>query len=543
MGDLLADPKELKKLSDKLFEKKAPVDDMHQTLAEHFYPERAEFTTTRVTGSEIGANLMTSYPVLARRDLADSFSSLMPIEEFEISVNHEEDIDQDGKVWLERASKIQKRAMLDRVARLDRALKEGDHDYATFGQCGLSAELNGNRDALLYRCWHLRDLAWCENAEGEIDFKVRRWKPYARDLMRMFPKTCSQHVRDQCAKDPFTEIDVLHVVCASNHYQSDPAMLRTPWVSTFIESKDAHVLEQKGTFNGIYVIPRWQTMSNSQYAYSPASIIALADARLIQTMTGVLLEAGEKAVNPPMVARAEVLRSDVAIYNGGITWIDAEYDERMGRPLELLTNDKSGIPLGLDMTQDVRSLIREAFYLNKLTMPAPSKQMTAYEVGQRVSEWVRQSMPLFRPIETERNGALCEATFDVLLRAGAFGPMSAIPASLSGADIRFKFKTPLREADGAKKAVALQRSRELLDLAASIDRGAVNVVNFRDAYRAAVESVGLDQKFIRGPEEVDRMTARQTAEVEERSALSKMEQGGKIAKDFADANQKLGEAA
>lgn len=538
----LGDPQRLKALCDKLFEKRSGLLTLWQTIAENFYPERAEFTTTRTVGAEFGSDLMTSYPVLARRDLGDSFATLMPIDEFEITINHEDRLDQDGKVWLEQATKIQKRAMADRVARLDRAKKEGDHDYATFGQCGLSVQLNSRRDAMLYRCWHLRDLAWCENDEGEIDFVVRKWKPYARDLIRLFPKTVSKKVREQCEKDPFAEIDVLHVVCSASHYD-DPQLQRTPWVSTFIEVKECHELERIGVFNRIYVIPRWHTMSGSQYAYSPASIVALPDARLIQAMTGVLLEAGEKAVNPPMTARAEVIRSDVAIYPGGITWTDAEYDDRLGDPLKLLTNDKSGLPLGLEMQQDVRAMIREAFFLNKLTMPAPSKQMTAYEVGQRVQEWVRQSIPLFRPMEADYNGALCEATFDVLMRAGAFGSLDRIPESLQGADVRFKFKTPLREADGAQKAVALQRSRELLDMAAAVDPGSAHVVDFRNAYRAAVEGTGLEQEFIRGREDTDRLAAKQAAEQAQAKALAQGEQVGAIAKDLADANQKLGKAA
>ena len=47
-------------------------------------------------------------------------------------------------------------------------------------------------------------------------------------------------------------------------------------------------------------------------------------------MTLTLLEAGEKVVNPPLVATEQVVRSDVAIFAGGITWIDAEHDDRLG---------------------------------------------------------------------------------------------------------------------------------------------------------------------------------------------------------------------
>jgi hypothetical protein len=61
-----------------------------------------------------------------------------------------------------------------------RATKEGDHDFAAFGQTCISVELNKLANGLLYRCWHLRDLAWMENEEGKIGFVARKWKPTNR---------------------------------------------------------------------------------------------------------------------------------------------------------------------------------------------------------------------------------------------------------------------------------------------------------------------------------------------------------------------------
>lgn len=540
-------PEQHKKFVDKLFEKKSTLLSLQQVIAENFFPERADFTTPRTLGEEFGIDLYSSYPILCRRDLADSLGSMMPIEEFEITTNTEEDLDQDARKWLERATKIQKRAMLDRAARLDRAKKEGDNDYSAFGQCVISCEFSRRNVALLHRNWHLRDMVWCENSEGEVDYKARLWEPFAKDLVEKFPKSVSKAVREIAEKDPFATVKVYNVVCASSYCQKhgdyERRFARFPWVSTFIEVKECHLLEEVGQHGGHYVIPRWHTLSQSQYAYSPASIVALPDARLIQDMTRVLLTAGEKAVDPPMLAFSEAIRSDVNTYAGGMTWAEKMADDRFGDPIKLLANDKSGLPLGLEMQQDTRAMIREAFFLNKLTMPQPSKQMTAYEVGQRVSEWTRQSLPLFRPVETEYNGGICEADFTLLMHAGAFGPLEEMPASLSDADVRFKFKTPLREADGAKKAMALQRTRELLDAVADIDPGARHVVDFRGAFRSAVGGVELEQRHIRGEEEANALA---DADDQQRAAdaeLARAAQAAPVAKDLAAAEASMSEAA
>jgi hypothetical protein len=85
-------------------------------------------------------------------------------------------------------------------------------------------------------------------------------------------------------------------------------------------------MEEVSQWNREYSIERWQTVSGSQYAYSPATIVALPDARLLQAMTYTLLHAGEKIVDPPLIATEDVVRSDVALYAGGITWIDRDYE-------------------------------------------------------------------------------------------------------------------------------------------------------------------------------------------------------------------------
>ncbi len=536
------DIRELKSRGEMLFSKSTTLMLLFQTLAENFYPERANFTVTHTLGEEFGVDLMTSYPVMCRRELGNSFSSILrPAGEdwFEPTINYEERLDHDGKLWLQRAGKIQRRAMYDREANFIRATKEGDHDFACFGQTVISTQMNRNRDALNYQCWHLRDCRWCEDDEGKIDLFVRKWRPYAIDLVRKFPKTVSAKTRAVSVKNPYEEIECMHIVCGSHNYDAMPddskRLKNYPYISVFIECTDAHKLEEVGLFNSIYTIPRWQTVSGSQYAYSPASIVALADARMIQSMTAVLLEAGEKAVTPPMVARQNVIRSDMPVYAGGTIWVDSEYDERNGRPVDLLVNDKSGVPLGRDMQMDVRQMLSQAFFLNKLTMPAPQGEGTAYEMSQLVKEYIRGALPLFEPMEINYNGALCENTFDVMFRMGAFGPIDQIPKSLSKADIRFKFKTPLQDAQDAKKGITLQQSKQLIATVIDLDPSSANIMDVKKSLREALEGIGQPESWRRSEQEVEDMTAQQAEDQANQKLLDQVQQGSEIAKNASAA--------
>ena len=164
-----------------------------QEVALNFYPEVAELTLRRYEGEEFSDHLTTSYPILARRELGDAFSALLrpvnldttsPGVWFAMTAGDRED--HDAARWLEWATGVQRRAMYDMRSNFTRAAKEGDHAFAAFGQTVISVELNRMRDRLLYRNWHLKDVAWRENAEGMIAEVHRKWSPTARQLSETF---------------------------------------------------------------------------------------------------------------------------------------------------------------------------------------------------------------------------------------------------------------------------------------------------------------------------------------------------------------------
>lgn len=525
-----------------LFSKRSSLLSLWQEIAENFYPERAMFTSSFSLGEDFAANLMTSYPVLARRDMGNQLGAMLrPSSKdwFHMRTSNYDKLDTESIRWLEWATRVQKRGMYDKRALFARATKEGDHDFTAFGQCCLSVELNRQASGLLYRCWHLGDVVWAENENGEITMIFRRWKPQIRDIRSMWPKTLHPNITQKAEKEPLEEHEVWHIVVPAEMC-GDPEKYRTPFVSIYVDIPNEHQMEKVGAWDTIYVIPRWQTVSGSQYAYSPATVAALPDARLIQSMTRVLLEAGEKAVNPPMVAVQEAIRGDISIYAGGVTWADAEYDERLGEVLRPLTHDKSGIPLGIDMAQDTRKMIAEAFYLNKLALPAPERDMTAYEVGQRVQEYIRQAMPIFEPMEMDYNGGICEMTFNRLLRGGAFGDMRAMPEKLRNAEIQFMFESPLRDATERQKGQRFLETKSMLADAVALDQSAIYIVDAKKALRDVLRGIGVPAEWTRTEGEVAELEAQQQEALDQQQMLGAMEQGAKITKDLSDAGMSQG---
>lgn len=522
-----------------LFSKRSSLLSLWQEIADNFYPERADFTTTRNLGQDFAANLMTSYPVMARRDLGNAINAILrPSGKKWLHVRTAENWDKLGveaRAWLEWAEGRMLRAMNHRTSQFVRATKEGDHDFATFGQTVIQTTLNTTRTGLLYRCWHLRDVAWQEDENGFVGTVYRKWKPTARQLVNLFGKDRVHPDTVQLLeKTPMTEVEVWHVIVPTNDCPYGNHNDK-PFKSVYFQSEKKHVIEEVGIYEQEYTIPRWQTVSGSQYAYSPSTVCALPDARLIQAMTAVLLEAGEKAVTPPMVAVQEAIRGDINVYAGGITFADSDYDERLGEVLRPLTQDKTGIPTGMNMSQDIRVMIAEAFYLNKLTLPAQGQDMTAYEVGQRIQEYIRQAMPLFEPMESEYNAPICDITFSKLMRAGAFGSPLDMPKELRNQDIEFTFESPLHDATEREKGQRFIEASQMLAAAQGLDPTAVHVVDAVTALRETLLAVGTPAKWIRSEAAVSDAVNKDKEAQQTAQTLATMEQGAGVFEKLSNA--------
>lgn len=537
--------KQLWDLGSTTFDKKSSLNLLHQEIATHFYPERAIFTVTRSLGEDFAGNLYTSYPLLCRRDLGNQFASMLrPTAKpwFHMQRRYQKTEKTEVRRVLESFEEAQRRAMYDPIAQFTRATKEGDHDFAAFGQCALSVEVNHQSRVgshLLYRCWHLKDMAWQENEAGKVESKFRKWKTSLHTLRRTF-KALPQQLESRHTLKPFDEHEVVHMVVPAEMYDEKTKL---PYWGIWYDPANDFILDKAPLWTGYYVIPRWQTVSGSQYAYSPATVAALPDARLIQAMTLTLLEASEKAANPPIVATQDAVRSDLGLYAGGVTWIDSEYDERLGDALRPLSQDFRGMQYGPQMNADVRALIREAFYLNKLAMPQHGPEMTAYEVGQRVQEYIRNAMPIFEPMEAEYNAAMCEDTFELLWRNGAFGDPRNWPRDLLNSEIEFRFESPLHDAIEQQKGHKLMEVKTMLADAAAIEPTAIGLIDFQKALRDAMEGIQVPAEWMRSEDEMAKFTAAQEQAAAAQQMLGSMEQASNVAKNLAQAQPPGGEPA
>lgn len=532
--------KELKKRGDKLFEQKAPFDSLCQEIATNFYSARADFTTKIELGNEFASHQVDSYPELVRRDLANAFASMLrPSNQqwFEAHVDDELEKDLGVRAYLEYMNKVTSRILYDPATNMRRTAAEADNDLAAFGNAVVSVVDNKNRDGIVMRPWHLRDCAWAEDEVGNVSAMHRKQKITLINLARQFGSDkVPMKWRNKLDKDPLCEITIRHCALAKDAYDpygSKKSFGGLPFFSVWY-TEEGELLAELPEPLMPYVVPRWAKVSTSQYAFSPATIIALPNARLIQRMMLTLIEAAEKTVDPPLVATHEAIKSDVDLSAGGITWVDREYDERLGealRPLNLGRN----LVLGVDILERQRQMLAEAFYLSKINLPQ-SREKTAYETARLVEEYVRNALPLFEPLEDEYNATLLDAVMGRALRLGAYGPPDMIPEALRGQEVRFRFVNPLREAMAKRKVIAFQDSVGILAAAAQIRPEALAAVDVNSMLRDALHGAGAPAGWLKPEEQVmqEQAAAQQMAAMQQIAGM--VGTGAEVAKGVAEAD-------
>lgn len=531
--------RDLVKIGESLFQKRRPLMNLWQECAEQVYSARASFTRPIYDGMLFNEEQMTSYPEQARREFGNFLSgTLRQGEWFRIrSASTRVNEDDTALSWMDYATKVQMRAMYDPVARFVRASREGDHDYVSFGNAVLTIDVNREYNALLYRAWHLRAVAWLESYDGFIRSVWRRWSPSIRQLVKEFGRDAlSTNVLESMKQDGERSINCMHILVPVDEFDgiADKKVPNGKFMSYYLDIENSIILRKSPVKIFFYIVPRWLTVSESQYARSGAMDVVLPDSRLLQSIERVILEAGEKYVDPPMIGIKEAMRSDVALYSGGITWVTMGYDQRLGDVLRPLADKNSGkMPVGWEMADRVKKSIADGFFLNKLIFPPIEQEMTAFEVRQRVQEHVRNALPLMEPIEQDYNAQLCDKTFEILLELGAFGREETIPDIVRGPDLRFAFTNALRDLK-SEKSQEFREGMELLQLATAVDPAQIANINTTEAFRESLRAAGWDSNWLNDSKGVEELReamaekAEEQAELEQAQGMAEVAQKGGI---------------
>lgn len=543
MADINGD--ELVALGDRLFAKKAPLDELHQTLAEACHPARANFTVSRTEGDEYATDMYESVPAQNRRDLAGAIGAILrprgkewfkpiPQDDWRKTTR--------AMAWCDQARDVMRRLLYNERTRFQKASQDGDDDFVTFGNAVPILTEAPDRAGFLFEMSHLRDNAWTCSRYGDVDVNHRKIKMTLRAVAqnpRFGKAALTEQQLKLLEKSPYEEIEVRHICMPAQDY--DPYMPRRKWggkpyASVYVNVDGRIIMSEGGYWEFPYLHRRWRVPDDSVYGYSPAAMLGLVDSRVLQSQARVILDAGELAVAPPLLAKRDAVLGGINNYAGAVTWLDVEFDERFGdavRPLET----GGDVRLGLEMKVDTRNVLAAAWYLNKLALPS-DKEMTAYETSERIAEYIRSAGPIFEPFEAD-NARTLDLLFSQALRLGYLGPIETIPPEIRGGEIRWEFDTPVQQAYARMKVTRAREVLEAFGMAVQADPSVRHQLNVPKMFRDTVVNIGAETEWLKSEDEVEQALAAEAEKMAQMEQMQKLDALLGAADKGAGAGQKL----
>jgi len=489
--------------SDRLFVAQRQQCMLWQSLAELFFPERADFISQRAEGAERYEGIFDSEPQLMRRDLANNLGAMLRTrgrDWFFLRAADERLMeDEAAKVWCEEGTRRIRNVIYSSRANFTAAMAQSDHDYVCFGNAVVRHTFNRDESGLLFAAAHLRDCAWSENEEGAVDEMHEKMHLPLRKVGQLFgPERLPPKLRDQLQKDPTQKVWLRRIVKPMDEYANRQRGVVYPrdarFSSVYVLEEECAPLAETFFRTFPYWIRRWMTVSGEAYGRSPAAGVALADARTLNVAQAALLKSIEWAVDPPKVAVDDSVVGEIRLEAGGITYVDAEgWEAGKGEPIRSLTAGNPSV--GHDFMDRGHMRLGRAFFQNLLKLP--EREMTAYEAGERMEMYTREAAPIFEPMEAE-NGILMEGVFERCLYKGLFDEP---PEALQGTEARFEFETPLSIAMRKMRANQAQQAKASLAQSAQLAPEILDNVNFDQMTRDELEGIG-PIKWLRPKEEV-----------------------------------------
>ena len=502
---MAADPQEIIRRQQELASLRSPWESQWQEVAELVRPVEAQFFGVNTPGRRVNTNTFDSAAAVAADNLAaglwgsitNSANEWFQLKHAEDELNDVEEV----KAWLGDVSKKMRNAFQARGGMFYARVIELYQDLVTFGIGNFYNEERVGERRILFQRVAMAESFPAENAELEIDTMHRRFRYTARQARQRWGDRLSDRVRDAAEKTPSREFEFIHAVYPREDY--NPRAALSPqgkrFASCWIEVEGAKLLHEGGYRMFPFQVPRWARASSGVYGYGPA-LLALADIKMLNSMSKTTIIAAQKAADPPILAPDEASVKGIRTSPGAIMYggIDPATGNRMFQPFI----SGARVEISLEMENQRRQAIKDAF-LFALLMMSGAPDRTATEVLQQKEEQVRLMGPYLGRLQTELLDPLIDNVFDVMFRAGAFAPPPDVLLQYPG--IRVEYVSPLARAQKAAEGAAIMRTLEAIGPLATVKPEIFDNIDGDQTARTLADSFGMSSKLLVDPRKVEQI--------------------------------------
>ena len=494
-----------------------------QEVADYMQPRKADVTKTRSKGDKRTELIFDSSPLQSVELLSASLHGMLTNPStpwFSLKFKSEGmEGEDEAKEWLESATEVMYSAF--NQSNFQQEIFELYHDLITFGTAAMFIE-EDDEDNIKFSTRHINEIYISENDKGRIDTVFRKFKISARAAIQKFGSV-STNIAVIAKKDPYEEVEILHAVYPRadfNPKKQDKENMK--FESVYLDADSGDELSVSGFREFPFVVPRYLKASHEIYGRSPA-MTALPDVKMLNEMSKTIIKSAQKQVDPPLLVPDDGFMLPVRTVPGGLNFYRAGTRDRI-EPLNIGANNT----LGLNMEEQRRNSIRNAFYVNQLMMQ-DGPQMTATEVIQRNEEKMRLLGPVLGRLQSELLKPLIDRAFAILMRRNLF---AQAPDFLSGQEIEIEYVSPLAKAQKSTELQSIMRAIEIMGSLSNV-APVFDHINMDKLVRHLTSIVGVPQKILKPQAELNaerQQAAQQQEQMQQMQQVQQLaEAGGKVA--------------
>lgn len=530
-------PETLVKRQEALAADRAVWESHWQEIAELTRPMRAEFTGSTSPGSKRTSKIYDGTAGMAADNLASGLWGMATNGGTEwFQLRHELDaLNAAGDVarWLDDCTQRMRAALNADGQQFYGQADEFIADLVSFGTAVFYSEERPQLGRMRYQCRHLAECFIAENEAEVVDTLYRRFQWTARQAALKWPDSVSAETKRAAEKEPERKFWYLHAVLPRDDF--DPRRTLSPqgkrWASYYVEIEGGRRLLGEGGYHEFpYQVARWSKASRGLYGDSPA-MLALPDIKMVNAMSKATIIGAQKRVDPALLAPDEGVIRGIRTAPGQIVYGGVD---QQGRQLVHPLQTGADVNLGLELEDQRRTAIREAFFYSLMMMAGPPYR-TATEVLIQQEEKMRVMGPQLARLQTEFLDPFIGRLFAVMFRANAFAPPPPVLAQYP--TLSAEYVSPLARAQKAQRGAATVRALQAVQPIAALDPSAMDVIDVDATVRDLADAFGMPAKNLRDPKAVAQVRAQRQQQAQMAMLADKAGAIGAGAKNLALAGQ------
>src|SRR6267142_262210 len=376
-----------------------------------------------------------------------------------------------------------------------------------------------------------------EDQFGRVNTLYREFELTYDALFRQFgPQAIGTDALNHYTDNKYDLCKILHATYPRDRYDRRlQNQANMPFASCYLLQRSNHIVAEGGFPEFPYSVARWTKAPGETYGRGPGHQ-AYPDVRSQNRLVELELEAGSKAVEPPLLQMYEGIMGDTTLNPAGINYVDPSLAGGNVRNVIAPLESASNFTWAKDRLERLEQKIRQAFFNDHLDMPM-SDRMSATEFAGRQEIMQRMIGPTMGRVQIELLATVIDRGFNIMQRAGALPPPPPVLLQYVGADIDVTFEGPLARAQRSADLVAIQRKNDWLLTQSQL--GNSNAVDNFDADEEAHEIAmltGLPANIVRSDKVRDEIRAKRASETAKNAALTQM---GQVAEGMGKAGPAL----